>query len=186
MKDAVWGWGWWGEQRATETGSTSTGAQEEWPLRQTPILWSNITEYEWMLHAFSQVTAPTLLLSNSHTEISLRQSHSLPFKQFWPRHWWFTAHNVPYEYCFHEQVDNVSAMTWILLISKYMKIIKQAESERNHFFWWCSSEGSCYHESFSSRLHYVLQDVFTKIISTESDLLLWSCDSLKFHHINKV
>lgn len=54
--------GGWGERRASETGSTSTGAQEEWPLRQTLIRQRAIAEYEWIHIALPQVTVDNLIV----------------------------------------------------------------------------------------------------------------------------
>lgn len=57
VKDAVWGWRGWEEQRATETGNTSTGAQEEWPLRETLISERDKTEeYEWIMSVYAFIT----------------------------------------------------------------------------------------------------------------------------------
>lgn len=65
-KDAVWGWGvgGWGEWRATEAGSTSTGAQEEWPPRQTLIRQRD--RAVWMNTYYPQVTVDNLALKQWH------------------------------------------------------------------------------------------------------------------------
>lgn len=73
--------GGWGERRATETGSTSTGAQEEWPLRQTLVRQRDKTEHEWILIAFSQVAVDNVIVAL--TQWSGTVKRTLPSQLSW-------------------------------------------------------------------------------------------------------
>lgn len=162
--------GGWGERRATEAGSTSTGAQEEWPLRQTLIRQRDKTEYEWIRIAFSQVAVDNLIVPLTHWNGTEEIIHASSY--------------INSTVVLGMQDENIS----LVISQRYQCLVycrpsilsfiaKKTSPKTTPEMWeksilslfWMCCRGSCYHKLFPSSLLHVLQDTQSKL--SDSGLL---------------